>query len=85
SDGDRAKWRAAADRLIGIGQKVAPDLAEYFEIWASDAAVGAKDLDRGLALMPLPGLGGRASLRASNILDLKLSLGRPPAARDITA
>jgi hypothetical protein len=85
ADSDRAKWRAAADRLTEIGQKVAPDLAEYFEIWASDAAVGAEDLERGLALMPPPGLGGRASLRASNILDLKLSLGGLPAARDITA
>jgi hypothetical protein len=82
---DRVKWTDAANQLAALAREVPADVAVYFQIWASDAAVGAGDLENGLALLPLPNLGGRTSLRASNGLDLKLSLAIPPSARDITA
>lgn len=81
----RAEWRLAADRLVQLAYAVQPEIAFYFELWASDAAIGAGDLERGLALIPLPGLGKREGLRASNRLDLKLTLGVAVEARDITA
>lgn len=82
---DHAEWIKAADRLETLSTEVAAEVAFYFRIWASDAAVGAGDLSRGLSLLPPPEIGGRASLRASNTLDLKLTLGLPPCARDVTA
>lgn len=84
-NGDRAAWRRASTSLERLSSDVAEEISFYFAIWASDAAVGAGDLDRGLALMPLPALGGRSSLRASNRLDLKVTLNHPPTARDVTA
>lgn len=80
-----SQWRKTADRLEALSTEVAPEVAAYFQIWASDAAIGAGDLDRGLALLPTPNMGERASLHASNSIDLKLSHGLLPNSRDITA
>jgi|GEM_PF-2462938 len=85
SEADRKAWASAARRLEQLASEVTPDLSFYFLGWASDAAVGAGDLQRGLDLLPCPAIGGRASSQASKILDLKLELGYAPAARDITA
>lgn len=82
---DRALWIEAADRLEEVAARVHEDMAIYFRGWASDAAVGAGEFERGLDLAPAPKLGGRESLRASNVLDLKLLVGRSIAAREVTA
>jgi hypothetical protein len=82
---DRGKWRAAADRLEQIAKAVDPDLAYYFLSWASDAAVGVGDLARGYELSPIPPVGTRQSSRVDGRLDLKLALGIPVDARDITS
>lgn len=82
---DREAWANAARRLERLASKVVPELSFHFLGWASDAAVGAGDLQSGLDLMPLPEVGSRSTVRASSILDLKLELGLAPAARDITA
>lgn len=82
---DRARWIEAADRLEELAERVRDDAAIYFRGWGSDAAIGAGEFERGLDLAPAPKLGGRESLRASNVLDLKLLLGHPVSAREVTA
>lgn len=85
SRADREAWASAAQRLEQLGLEVDSEFSFYFLRWASDAAVGTGDLQRGLDLLPRPSIGGRASVQASNILDLKLTLNHAPVARDITA
>lgn len=82
---ERARWIEASNRLEDMAEQAADEVASYLRIWASDAAIGAGDFERGLYLAPTLKLGGRESLRASNVLDLKLLLGRPIAAREVLA
>lgn len=82
---ERERWQAVADRLWQLAGIVDPETGIYFAIWASDAAIGRGDMERGLAWLPTPGIGKRESLRASNRLNLKLVLQLPIEARDITA
>lgn len=85
SSADREAWVNASGRLERLASEVVPELSFHFLGWASDAAVGAGELQRGLDLTPRPEVGRRSTVQASNILDLKLELGLAPTARDITA
>jgi len=82
---EQAAWRSATDRLEQIASEVEPNVAFYFLIWASDAAVGLGDLRRGLTMLPPATIGSRGSVRASDRLNLKHELAEPVDARDITS
>lgn len=72
------KWISASYRLEELAR-----VNRYVQMWASDAAVGSGDLERGLAICPpVPAL-QRRSARSNSILSMKLALGKPVSGRDL--
>jgi hypothetical protein len=72
------KWISASYRLEELAR-----VNRYVQMWASDAAVGSGDLERGLAIYPpVPAL-QRRSARSNSILSMKLALGKPVSGRDL--
>lgn len=76
-------WQTASVSIEAIAAEGKLKSPTGLQIWAADAAIGAGDFERAIAIFPPPALLARRSASTSKILSLKQALGHPIAARDI--
>lgn len=79
----RQAWTDASLRIEELARQVDSKHNTLIRMWASDAAIGAGDIERGLLIYPRPEPLARRSMIASNVLALKLELARSIDASDL--
>ncbi|RYG99166.1 MAG: hypothetical protein EON58_04855 [Alphaproteobacteria bacterium] len=83
--GKRQAWLGASERIEELSNTVAAENSTLIRMWSSDAALGAGELHRALAVYPRAATLARRSMAASKILSMKLAIGLTVDAADLLA
>lgn len=81
----RRAWLDASKRIEELSEAVAPENSTLIRMWSSDAALGAGELGRALAVYPRAATLARRSMAASKVLSMKLATGLTVDGADLLA